>query len=386
MATSSDGAAGSGPGRANTPDGRFVLIAAGGTGGHMFPAESFATAMRARGYRIALLTDARGRRFTEHFPHDWLAETPAATLGGVNPIKNLVAGVTIVRGVIDAFLKLRGLKPALAAGFGGYPSFPGLTAAGRLGVPVILHEQNAVLGRANRALAKSAEVVASGFARLDRLPEGVRRETVGNPVRQAFIKLKDVAYPSVVEGGPLRVLVTGGSQGARLFGEIVPPALARLERTLRSRIEIAQQVREDQLETVTHLYKDAGVRADLRPFFTDMPQRLAAAHVVIARAGASTVSELAVMGRPGILIPLGIAMDDHQTANAEALAAAGAAEIISEATFRPEALARVLEDWLRDGPKLTQRAAASRQLGRPDAAERLADLAESVIRQRSTRG
>jgi UDP-N-acetylglucosamine--N-acetylmuramyl-(pentapeptide) pyrophosphoryl-undecaprenol N-acetylglucosamine transferase len=345
----------------------------------MFPAEAFATAMKARGYRIALLTDARGRRYTEGFPADWIEETPAATLGGLNPLKNLKAGLTILKGVADARHKLRALRPVLAAGFGGYPSFPGLSAARQLKVPVILHEQNAVLGRANRVFARTAALVASGFDRLDRLPQGLRREVVGNPVREAFVRLKDVPYPSVTPGGTLRLLVTGGSQGAKLFGTIVPPAIARLERVLRARIEIAQQVREDQLEATAHLYRDAGVRADLRPFFTDMPQRLAAAHLVIARAGASTVSELGVMGRPGVLIPLGIAMDDHQTANAEAMAASGAADVIAEPAFTVERLAEVLEVRLNDGPGLVHRAAAARTLGRPDAAERLADLAEAVI-------
>jgi UDP-N-acetylglucosamine--N-acetylmuramyl-(pentapeptide) pyrophosphoryl-undecaprenol N-acetylglucosamine transferase len=272
------------------------------------------------------------------------------------------------------------MKPSLVAGFGGYPSLPALMAARRLKLPILIHEQNAVLGRVNRTMAPYAAAVACGFERLDRLPARAasRKHVVGNPVRPPILAVREKAYPAPIAGGRLNVLVIGGSQGARLFGEVIPAAMGLLPEDLRKRLDVVSQVREEQLLEAKRLYREAGVEAELAPFFSDMGERLMRAHLVIARAGASSVTELQAAGRPAILTPLAIAADDHQTANAEGLSAVGAADVIPEASFTPDVLAAVLEKRLLDAHGLSVRAAAARAAGKPEAAQALADLAESV--------
>lgn len=359
---------------------KTVLIAAGGTGGHLFPAQAFADVMRARGWRVVLMTDERGRVYAKDFVADSIEDVPAATLSWSNPIKAIGAAMKISAGMRAARARLSTLDPKVVAGFGGYPSLPALSAALAQKRPILIHEQNAVLGRVNRHYARHARVVACAFERLDRLaPEAAHlKRVVGNPVRAAIRAVRDMPYPSPSAGGPLRVLVIGGSQGARLFGEVIPPAIARLSQDIRSRLEVTQQARAEQADAVRAFYAENGVKADVSPFFTDMGARLAAAHLVIARAGASSVTELAVAGRPSILIPLKIAADDHQTANAEALTGVGAADVIAEDAFTVDALAALLQARLADGHGLSVRAAAARAAGKPDAADRLADLAEHV--------
>lgn len=360
--------------------GKRVLIAAGGTGGHLFPAAAFAEAMRRRGWSTTLMTDERGRRYAEGFPADAIVDVPASTIGGLNPLRNAVAGAKIVRGVLAARSYLKAHAPHLVAGFGGYPSLPALQAA-RGRIPILIHEQNAILGRTNRAFAGAAAVVACGFDHLGRLPANAGRKiVVGNPVRPAILAVRDIPYPSVGVDGPVRLLVTGGSQGARILGEVVPAAMALLGPALKARLSVTQQVREEQMPIVRTAYEKAGVAADLAPFFRDMGERLAHCHLFIGRAGASTVSELSVAGRPSILVPLAIAADDHQSANAGALVEVGAADAIAEREFRPQRLADLLTLRLSDPHDLARRAAAARAAGRPDAAERLADVAEQLAR------
>lgn len=361
---------------------RTVLIAAGGTGGHLFPAAAFAGEMHARGWRVELMTDARGRRYAEGFPADALHDVPAATIQGANPFKAASAAIKIVRGIGAAGALLKRMDPAVVAGFGGYPSLPALEAALSQKRPVLIHEQNAVLGRVNRHYAPRAGAVACGFERLDRLPASAaaRKVVVGNPVRPAILEARDAGFPAAPPGSPLRVLVTGGSQGARLFGEVTPEAVATVPAELRARLEIVQQVREEQLAGVTKRYGELGVKADVAPFFKDMGARLAVAHLVIARAGASTVTELQAAGRPSILVPLAIAADDHQTANAEALTAIGAADAIPEYDFNAASLGALLAKRLADPHDLSVRAAAARASAKIDATARLADLAEKLAR------
>jgi UDP-N-acetylglucosamine--N-acetylmuramyl-(pentapeptide) pyrophosphoryl-undecaprenol N-acetylglucosamine transferase len=359
---------------------RRVLIAAGGTGGHLFPAAAFAEALRARGWTSILMTDERGRRYAEGFPADGVIDVPAATIGGLNPVRNARAAVRIVRGVIAADGYLKAHPANLVAGFGGYPSLPALQAA-RGRIPILIHEQNAVLGRTNRAFARAAAIVACGFERLDRLPANAGRKViVGNPVRPAILVARDVAYVAPGPDDPVHVLVTGGSQGARILGEVVPAAMALLDPALKARLRVTQQVREEQLPLVRTAYEKACVAAELAPFFRDMGDRLARSCLFIGRAGASTVSELSVAGRPAILTPLAIAADDHQSANAAALVDVGAADALPEYAFRPRRLADLLTLRLGDPVDLARRAAAARAAGRPDAAERLADLAETLVR------
>ena len=360
---------------------RTVLVAAGGTGGHLFPAAAFAGEMRTRGWRVVLMTDERGRRYAEGFPADAVEDVPAATLQGANPVTLANAALKIMAGIVAARKSLKIMDPAIVAGFGGYPSLPALEAAHAQKRPILIHEQNAVLGRVNRTYATRAAAVACGFERLDRLPGAAagKKHVVGNPVRPAILEARDSAYRS--GDAMLAVLVTGGSQGARLFGEVTPEAVALLPEALRARLEITQQTREEQVLAVRARYSVLGVKADIQPFFKDMGARLADTHLVIARAGASTVTELQAAGRPSILIPLAIAADDHQTANAQALTGIGAADAIAERDFNATSLADLLAKRLGDVHDLAVRAAVARASAKIDATQRLADLAEKLARR-----
>lgn len=358
----------------------LVVIAAGGTGGHMFPAQAFADEMRSRGWQIALVTDERGKKYAQNFPADWREEVEAATFGSKLPHKVIAAMLKLRAGTASAKKKFQETKPKLVAGFGGYPSYPSLSAARELHIPIIIHEQNSVLGRVNRLFAGVAKIVACGFERLDKLPAAAKdhKRVTGNPVRSAIKAVRDMPYPDPVDGGPVNLLVTGGSQGARLFGQVIPAAIAGLPPELRARLTVVQQAREEQVESVRGAYAEANVKATVEPFFSDMQLKLAQAHLVLARAGASTVTELAIAGRPAILVPLAIAMDDHQTANAEGIRAAGAADVIEEGRFTAEALRPLLAERLGNAGVLSARAKAARHLGRPNAARELADLAEQA--------
>lgn len=359
---------------------KIVVIAAGGTGGHLFPAAAFAEEMFRRNWRVVLMTDARGRRYAEGFPAERIEDVPAASLSA-NLFTAIPAAFKIWRGVEAAKKRFKELPPSLVAGFGGYPSFPALMAARAHKVPILIHEQNSVLGRVNRAMAASAQVVACGFERLDRLPAKAadRKHVVGNPVRLPILAVRERPYPEAPAGGRLNLLVIGGSQGARLFGEVIPEAVTLLPSALRNRLDVVHQVREEQVAAVKKTYKNAKVNAEVAPFFTDMGQRLGAAHLVIARAGASTVTELQVAGRPAILVPFAAAADDHQTANAEGLTSVGAADLFTEDEFAPALLAATLERRLGDPHGLAVRAAAARAAAKPEAAKALADLAEGIV-------
>ena len=362
---------------AKPPRERLVVIAAGGTGGHMFPARAFADELRARGWQTALISDSRGLRYAAEFPADWKEEIEAASPNFRKPWTVPGAALKINAGISKASRLLKQHRPALVAGFGGYPAFPALAAARRRGVPIIIHEQNAVLGRVNRQFAKHAKLVASGFPRLDVLPAGSAHIAVGNPVRAPILAAAARPYPDA--SGQLVLFITGGSQGSRIIGETVPLAIVNhLPPPLLSRIKVVQQVREEQVESVRSIYRNMKVDCELAPFFSDMPDRLANAHLVIARSGAGTVSELAAVGRPSILIPLAIAMDDHQAANAEALMDAGAADMLLEANATPKLLGALIAARLSDPVDLKARAAAAKSAAKPDAARDLADLAERI--------
>lgn len=362
----------------DTQDNRpLVIIGAGGTGGHMFPAAAFAEEMRSRGWRVGLISDVRGLRYAENFPVDWKEEVQASSPNFRKPWTLPGAALKIWRGSGKAGKIIAQLKPDLVAGFGGYPAFPLMSAARRRKVPILIHEQNAVLGRVNRQFAGKAAAVASGFPRLDRLPSSVRHVPLGNPVRRPIAAKRDVAYPAT--DGQLTVFITGGSQGARILGEMLPLALANhVPPPLRVRLKVVQQVREEQLSEVQAIYDKVQLACELKPFFDDMPDRLAGAHFVIARSGAGTVSEIAAIGRPSMLIPLKIAMDDHQTANADVLVDAGAADIVDEDNLYPNLIGQLLAVRLGDGDDLRKRAAAAKMAGTIKAAADLADLAEQV--------
>ncbi|WP_147303719.1 UDP-N-acetylglucosamine--N-acetylmuramyl-(pentapeptide) pyrophosphoryl-undecaprenol N-acetylglucosamine transferase [Parvularcula marina] len=358
----------------------ILALAAGGTGGHMFPAQSLAEEAKTRGWRVILLTDERGLRYTDGFPADRIVLLEAANPNVKGPVAKAQMAWAMFRGLRTARRALKQEKINAVVGFGGYPSAPGLFAARTLRLPFAVHEQNAVLGRVNRRAAPGADIVAHGFPRLDRLPEmkGQLVET-GNPVRDAVRKAADIPYDAPRPSGVLRVLIFGGSQGAALFGRVFAPALASLPDELRARLEVTHQVPEADRETVAGVYEAAGIRAELAPFFTDLPERTAKSHYVISRSGASSVTEIAVIGRPALLVPLGIAMDDHQRINAETLVAAGAADLLLEAEATPEKAAAMLLPRLNDPDWLAGAANAARSVAPERAAEKLADLVAALL-------
>ena len=354
-----------------------VVIGAGGTGGHMFPAAAFAEEMIGRGWDVGLITDDRGLQYADAFPCDWKQEVKAASPNLRKPWTLPSTFFKLRAGVNAAKQSYKAKRPALIAGFGGYPAYPALSAGAALNIPLLIHEQNAVLGRVNRAFARRAMCVASGFRRLDRLPKGAVHKPIGNPVRSPIAAMRERTYPS--PEGELTLFITGGSQGARILGEAIPLAIANhMPAPLRARLNVVQQVRTEQVDAVQAIYDKVKVKAELQPFFTDMPDRLAAAHLVIARSGAGTVSEIAAVGRPSILIPLKIAMDDHQYANAEGLFESGAADVLLEDNLFPALLGELLSVRLGDSQALIQRAEAAKSQGTIHAAQDLADLAEQI--------
>ena len=357
---------------------RVAVLAAGGTGGHLFPAQALAEVLTARGLRVVLATDQRGAEYAHAFPAEERLALDAATAS--NPVAMIGAVFKILGGVAQARTAFARLKPSVVVGFGGYPSVPALLAATTTGCPIVIHEQNAVLGRSNRALARFAKKVAAAFPTLERAPTALegRIEVVGNPVRADIRALQDRAFSAA--DARLHVLITGGSQGARILSETAPRALAQIAERLRDRLHVHQQTRPELLESARDIYADAAIQAEVAPFFRDMASRLGQAHLVIGRAGASTCSELAVAGVPSVLIPLKIATDDHQRLNAKALADAGAAMVILEDDVTVDRLSEAIQAMLDDPSGLERRAAAARAVGIPDAAERLADLVETNAR------
>ncbi|HSU05484.1 MAG TPA: undecaprenyldiphospho-muramoylpentapeptide beta-N-acetylglucosaminyltransferase [Acetobacteraceae bacterium] len=364
-----------------------IVIAAGGTGGHLFPAEALAGELLRRGRRIALLTDARsGATASPVFSGQDRFVLRGAGMAGRGALRAGGAAVALSAGVTQARSLLGRLRPTAVVAFGGYPAVGPVLGARllRSRPSIVLHEQNAVLGRANRFLARYADLLALSFAQTQRVPAGCRTETTGNPVRTPILDLagSDYALPEQ----RICLLVLGGSLGARVFSEVVPAAIASLPDAVLGRLHIVQQCRPEDLDRVRATYAALAIPAELSSFFPDVADRLAAAHVVIARAGASTVAELAIAGRPAVLVPLPGAIDDHQTANAAALTAAGGAVLIAQPDFTPAVLCARLAAWLSEPDRLAQAAAATRSLARPDASVRLADAVEAVIRQEARMG
>ncbi|HEX2552778.1 MAG TPA: undecaprenyldiphospho-muramoylpentapeptide beta-N-acetylglucosaminyltransferase [Microvirga sp.] len=353
----------------------LVLIAAGGTGGHLFPAESLAVALKARGARVALATDHRVGAIAGSFPAEEVIEVPSATPSGRSVPQMARAALLLSAGVAKAVPALRRLKPTAVVGFGGYPTVPPLAAAALLRLPVVIHEQNGVMGRANRLLARWATLIATGFPEVRGIPANApgRRIHTGNPIRPAVLEAARRPMPEVQPGGVVNLLVFGGSQGARVMSDVVPAGLERLSPEHRSRLAVVQQAREEDMARVRDLYTRLGITAELQPFFKDLPRRMAEAHLVIGRSGASTVAELAVIGRPSILVPLPGALDQDQAANARSLEAIGAATMILQDAFTPERLADELKTRFEDSSRLTKGASAAKSAGITDAAERLAD-------------
>lgn len=353
-----------------------ILIAAGGTGGHLFPARALGEELARRDVAVELMTDRRAQGFGEDFPARHIHLVPAATPVGRSPVSAARAVLTLMRGVMVARRQIRRLKPPLVVGFGGYPSVPPLLAARLSGVASLIHEQNAVMGRANRLLARFASAVALSVPSPANAARAALARSVvtGNPVRDAVIEAAELPYAAPTEDGEIRLLVFGGSQGARVFSRIVPEALGLIDASLRRRIRLVQQCRAEDLDRVRGSYYDFGFEAELAPFFADLPRRMAAAHLVIARSGASTVSEIAAIGRPAILVPLPGAIDNDQRENARALARAGGAWMIEERELDAGRLAGEIGALMKAPERLAGAAAAARGAGRRDAVRVLADL------------
>lgn len=359
------------------------MLAAGGTGGHLFPAQALAEVLVRRGYLIHLMSDERVANYASRFPAARIHAIPASSLTPARPWRIAGQLARLWSGYRRARAILVELKPKAVVGFGGYPSVPPFIAAARLDIPVGLHEQNAVMGRANRFLAGQARLIASSFPEIANLSQSHRAKLVvtGNPVRQAVLDVADTLYAAPAADELFRIVVFGGSQGARVFSELMPAAVSELSGAVRRKLEIVQQCRPEDLDGVRALYRTLGVEVELQPFFADMPQRIARAHLVIARSGASTVAELSVIGRPGVLVPLPSALDNDQLRNAEAFAAAGAGWVMREGWFTAAEMAAFLTRLKFADGELARAAAAARDIGRPDAAERLADEIERMINE-----
>src|SRR4051794_14339005 len=358
----------------------LILLAAGGTGGHLFPAEALGVELIRRGLRVRLATDSRALRYSGLFSADKIDVVPSETVRGRTPWSLAYTSAMLAAGTAASVKLIRTLKPKAVVGFGGYPTLPPLLAARLLGVPGIIHEANAVLGRANRFLSGRVNAIATSLPGvLDRDPNlASKTTTVGTPMRPAILAAAAVPFASPEPNGPLRVLVVGGSQGARVMSDIVPGAIERLEPVLWSRLILTQQVREEDMARVRAVYDRLKIAAELAPFFSDLPVRLASSHLVVSRSGAGTVAELAAIGRPSILVPLPGAIDQDQFANAGVLSQVNAALRIPQAEFTPDRLATEISAFAAEPARLTAMAVSARTVGRLDAAERLADLVMKV--------
>ena len=358
---------------------KHFVLAAGGTGGHMIPAHALAAELIARGHRVALITDERGAKIPGLFngaqvhilPAGRITKHPKSWFSGGRAI---LAGRSMARSLYESF------EPSTVVGFGGYPAFPALLAAFSRGIPTLVHEQNAVLGRVNRLVARRVDGIAIAYPRVLRLKPQWTGKThlIGNPVREDILKIRDAGFPPIDSNGIFRVLVTGGSQGASVLSQVVPDGLSMLPLNFRRRLQVTQQCRAEDIEAVKTRYEQLGIPAELATYLPDLPERLSWAHLVIARAGASTIAELTAAGRPAILIPLPSATDDHQTANAAEMVAAGGARMIPETQFTPVELAKQMQKLGLDPEALTNAAKRAWRCGLPHATRDLADLVEST--------
>lgn len=360
---------------------RHYVLAAGGTGGHMIPAHALAEELLLRGHRVALITDDRGARIPGLFDNVQVHVLPAGRLAG-GPVGWLKAARSIMTGRAMALRLYETFLPSAVIGFGGYPAFPALLAARRDRIPTLLHEQNAVLGRVNRLMASRVDAIATAYESIQRLPAKAANKVhlVGNPVRDEVLALRDQPFPPLTEDGVFRLLVTGGSQGASILSEVVPEGLGLLPEHFRRRLQVTQQCRAEDIEQVRARYAALGIPADLATYIPDLPDRLAWSHLVIGRAGASTIAELTAAGRPAILVPLPSATDDHQTFNAREMAKAGGARMIAQSKFTAIELAKQMQKLGLEPEALATAAARARSIGRPDASKHLADLVERTGR------
>jgi UDP-N-acetylglucosamine--N-acetylmuramyl-(pentapeptide) pyrophosphoryl-undecaprenol N-acetylglucosamine transferase len=365
----------------------FALLAAGGTGGHVFPAEALAAELIERGWRLGLVTDRRGQTYGGTLGSLETFRIRAGGIAGRGLVARLGAMAELALGIVQARAILKRQRPAIIVGFGGYASVPAMVAGGLLGIPTMMHEQNGVLGRANRLLAGKARAIAVSYAHVAHVAADwqAKLRHTGMPVRPAIAALRGSPYPPLDEDSPVRLLVLGGSQGARVLSEVIPAALLALPPALQARLEISQQCRPEDIETVRGLYAESPIKTSLDSFFSDIPERMANAHLVIARSGASTMAELTYLGRPAILVPYPHAVDDHQSANARALDEAGGGWLMPQTGFNAETLAARLGALLTQPGTLARAAECALAAGRPDAAARLADLVAEIANLQESR-
>lgn len=357
-----------------------VMLAAGGTGGHLFPAFALAEELQRRGIAVDLITDMRGDRYGSGFPARQVYQVPAATLARKSPVDATKTAIALARGTKAAHAILGTVRPSVVVGFGGYPTFPPLMAARLRSIPTVLHEQNAVLGRANRMLAKRVTGIATSFESTKYLDGDLTAKArfTGNPVRQVVIDAAAKPYAASSADAPFHLLVFGGSQGARYFSDVMPPALAALPESIRQRLRVTQQAREEDIDRVRVAYAASGIAADVGAFFKDLPARMATSQLVIGRAGASTVAELTVVGRPGFLVPLPHALDNDQLNNARRLQESGGGWCIEQKDLTPERLTSEIARLAITPDALAAAAIAAKKAGRPDAVARLADFALEI--------
>jgi UDP-N-acetylglucosamine--N-acetylmuramyl-(pentapeptide) pyrophosphoryl-undecaprenol N-acetylglucosamine transferase len=379
---------------------KHFVLAAGGTGGHMIPAYALGEELIARGHHVALITDDRGAKIPGVFDEGQVHVLPAGRLGGGRfkggPLAWMRATRAILQGRAMAVRLYEQFAPSAVIGFGGYPAFPALLAARKLGIISLVHEQNAVLGRVNRMVAGQVRAIATSYPNTQRVrPSHTDKvHLVGNPVRAEVIALRSAPFPLISEDSVFRVLVTGGSQGANILSDVVPDGLAMLPPALRNRLQVTQQCRAEDIEQVRARYADLGIPADLATYISDMPEKLAWAHLAITRAGASSLAELTCAGRPAIMVPLPSATDDHQTHNARELVESGGGRVIAQGAFTPVELAKQMQKMALDPKALQNAARRSLECGRPNATRDLADLVEQggsaplmdVIRVGATKG
>ncbi|MGH1465195.1 MAG: UDP-N-acetylglucosamine--N-acetylmuramyl-(pentapeptide) pyrophosphoryl-undecaprenol N-acetylglucosamine transferase [Cognatishimia sp.] len=355
----------------------LLVIAAGGTGGHMFPAQALAEAMLAKGWRVQLSTDSRGARYTGAFPSEVdIQQVQSATFARGGLLNKAMVPFRVLSGILGTALKMRSKRPSVVVGFGGYPTIPAMGAAVLLRLPRMIHEQNGVLGRVNSLFAKRVNYVACGTSPTE-VPEGTNAVHVGNPVRAAVLERAGAGY--IPPGAyPMSILVIGGSQGARILSDVVPPAIDALPSEIRRHIRVSHQARTEDIERVSQYYADQGIDADVQSFFTDIPERMTEAQLVISRSGASSVADISVIGRPSILVPFAAATGDHQSANARGLADAGAAIVIPETLLEVDSLSAQIAVVLGDSEGGLQMSRRAMSVAKPDATEQLVALVEEL--------
>ncbi|HEY2885704.1 MAG TPA: undecaprenyldiphospho-muramoylpentapeptide beta-N-acetylglucosaminyltransferase [Rhizomicrobium sp.] len=358
----------------------FVL-SAGGTAGHLYPAQALAGELMRRGEKIVVMTDARFKNYQTAFPGASIETVPSAAFSDRTFVRLLAAPFEIAGGIVMSLIKLARIRPAAVVGFGGYPSVPVMLAAIATRIPTAILTPDALLGRANRLVMNKVNLIAANLPLVRYVPKDMSRVVyTGNPMRPEVVALADAPYDMPTAGGSLRLLVFGGSQGAHIFSDVVPTAIALLPADMRSRLDLVQQCRAEDIAAVEAAYCASGVKAELATFFGDLPTRMASAHLVVARSGAGTVSELALIGRPAILVPLPYALDDNQTPNADALANAGGGWRIRQSELTPQKLATMLADAFSSPNSLARRAQAARSIAKADGTARVADAVQSLAR------